>query len=125
MIVRYLLKQIIDSFVTAIYLYDDKIIIAFNCKDGTQTIPFEEIEESEIGSDINSLGAPNRKNPNPKPIGMGFGFLIYLDDPNFNRELFFDINTWAIRFRRTHGFPLGLKVVCNRALQALHCECLE
>ena len=55
-------RRLIDSFVNAIYLYDDKMIITFNYKDGTQTIPFEEIEKSEIGSDINSVGAPE-KNP--------------------------------------------------------------
>lgn len=51
-------RRLIDSFVNAIYLYDDNMIITFNYKDGTQTIPFEEIEKSEIGSDINSVGAP-------------------------------------------------------------------
>lgn len=28
--------------------------------------------------------APNSTNPNPIPIGEGFGFVIYFDDPNFN-----------------------------------------
>ncbi len=28
--------------------------------------------------------APNSKNPNPVPIGKGFGFLLYLDYPKFN-----------------------------------------
>ena len=39
-------RRLIDSFVNAIYLYDDKMIITFNYKDGTQTMPFEEIEKS-------------------------------------------------------------------------------
>ncbi len=30
-------------------------------------------------------GAPNSKNPNPIPIGEGFGFLLYLDYPNLNQ----------------------------------------
>ena len=30
------------------------------------------------------LSAPNSKNPNLVPVGNGFGFLIYLDYPNFN-----------------------------------------
>ena len=29
-------------------------------------------------------GAPNSRNPNLVPIGNGFGFLIYLEYPNFN-----------------------------------------
>ena len=31
--------------------------------------------------------ALNSKNPNPAPIGTGFGFLLYLDYPNFNSKL--------------------------------------
>ena len=33
------------------------------------------------------LSAPNSKNPNLVPIGEGFGFLLYLDYPNFNSKL--------------------------------------
>ena len=33
------------------------------------------------------LSAPNSRNPNPVPIGEGFGFLLYLDYPNFNIKL--------------------------------------
>ena len=29
------------------------------------------------------LSAPNSTNPNPKPIGEGFGFVIFIDYPNF------------------------------------------
>ena len=32
------------------------------------------------------LSAPNSKNPNLVPIGNGFGFLVYLDYPNFNSK---------------------------------------
>ena len=38
------------------------------------------------------LSAPNSKNPNLVPIGNGFGFLVYLEYPNFNR-LF--VNSWG------------------------------
>ncbi len=44
-------KHLIDSFVNCIYLYDDKIVIAFNYKDGTKTVSFEELEE-ELSSDL-------------------------------------------------------------------------
>ena len=30
------------------------------------------------------LSAPNSTNPNPRPIGEGFGFVVYFDYPNFN-----------------------------------------
>ena len=32
------------------------------------------------------LSAPNSRNPNPKPIGEGFGFVIFIDYPNFNAK---------------------------------------
>ena len=32
------------------------------------------------------LSAPNSTNPNPKPIGEGFGFVIFIDYPNFNAK---------------------------------------
>ena len=32
------------------------------------------------------LPAPYSKNPNPKPIGEGFGFVVYFDYPNFNSK---------------------------------------
>ena len=46
-------KQVlIDSFVNAIYLYDDYAIITCNYKDGEEKISFEDIENSELGTII-------------------------------------------------------------------------
>ena len=47
-------KMLIDAFINTIYLYDDKIIIAFNYKDGTKTVTFEDIK----GSYMDCSGAP-------------------------------------------------------------------
>lgn len=51
-------RRMIDSFVNAIFLYDDRIMFTFNYKDGTKTINFTELEKSGLGSDINALAAP-------------------------------------------------------------------
>ena len=51
-------RRLIDSFVNAIILYDDRITFTFNYKDGTKTINFTELEKSGLGSDINALAAP-------------------------------------------------------------------
>ena len=55
-------KMLIDTFVNAIYLYDDKIVIGFNYKEGTKTITFDDVQktlaEAENGSDLDCLGAP-------------------------------------------------------------------
>lgn len=51
-------RRLIDSFVNAIILYDDRITFTFNYKDGSKTITFAELEKSGLGSDINALAAP-------------------------------------------------------------------
>lgn len=51
-------RRLVNSFVNSIYLYDDKIIIDCNYKEGTETITLEEIENSALGSDLTSVGAP-------------------------------------------------------------------
>ena len=48
-------QRLIDSFVNAVYLYEDKIILTFNYKDGSKTITLAKVE----GSDLSVLGAPS------------------------------------------------------------------
>ena len=52
-------RRLVDSFVNAVFVFDDHITITFNYKDGTQTVTFAELEESGLGSDIKSLAAPH------------------------------------------------------------------
>ena len=47
-------KMLIDTFINAIYLYDDRVIVTFNYKDGAKTITFDDIK----GSDLDCTGAP-------------------------------------------------------------------
>ena len=51
-------RRLIDSFVNAIYLFDDYLVITFNYKEGTKWVTFAEIEEA-FGSDLSSLTAPS------------------------------------------------------------------
>ena len=53
-------RRLIDSFVNAIYLFDDKLVITFNYKEGTKTVTFAEIEEV-FGSDLSLLSVPTKK----------------------------------------------------------------
>ncbi len=41
-------QRIIDSFVNAIYLYDDRMVITFNYKDGTETVGLKEFKGSDL-----------------------------------------------------------------------------
>ena len=54
-------RRLVNSFLNSVYLFDDKIIIDCNYKDGTETITFEEIENSALGSDLRSLAAPEKR----------------------------------------------------------------
>jgi len=42
-------QRLIDSFVNAVYVFDDKIVLTFNYKDGTKTINLAEINSSDLG----------------------------------------------------------------------------
>lgn len=41
-------QALIDTFVNSVYLYDDKMAVTYNYKDGTRTITFTEIEISDL-----------------------------------------------------------------------------
>ena len=54
-------KMLIDTFINAIFLYDDKMVITFNYKEGTKTITFAELQEAisnNNGSDLDCIAAP-------------------------------------------------------------------
>ena len=56
-------KMLIDAFINAIFLYDDKMVITFNYKESTKTITFAELQEAisnKNGSDLDCLAAPNQ-----------------------------------------------------------------
>ena len=57
-------QMLIDVFINAIFLYDDKMLITFNYKEGTQTITFHdvknEVSEETFGSDLDCSSAPNK-----------------------------------------------------------------
>ena len=54
-------QALVDTFINAIYLYDDKVLITFNYKEGTQTVTFGEATEVASegnGSDLDCFTAP-------------------------------------------------------------------
>ena len=53
-------QALVDTFINAIYLYDDKVLITFNYKEGTQTVTFgeaSEIASEGNGSDLDCIPA--------------------------------------------------------------------
>ena len=55
-------KMLIDTFINAIFLYDDKMVITFNYKEGTTTITFDDLKtalaDQKTGSDLDCSTAP-------------------------------------------------------------------
>lgn len=54
-------RRLIDSFVNAIFLYDDRMVITFNFKDGTKKVTYRDLETSGLyGSDFTDFGVPEK-----------------------------------------------------------------
>ena len=51
-------KQIIDTFINSIYVFDDKLVFTYNFKDGTETITLAEIQAA-FGSDLTQVAPPS------------------------------------------------------------------
>ncbi|MEA5004728.1 MAG: recombinase family protein [Christensenella sp.] len=54
-------QRLIDSFVNSVYLFDDKVVLTYNYKDGSQTVTLAEIQaflEQYNGSDLNGCAPP-------------------------------------------------------------------
>lgn len=58
-------RMLIDTFVNAVFLYDDKLVLTYNFREGTETITFDDLKnklgEGFSGSDMSSVAAPVKK----------------------------------------------------------------
>ena len=93
-------QTLIDSFVNAIYLFDDYAIVTCNYKDGEEMINFEDIENSELGkfieeqknkpeqacSDLSEDGELPYARLVPNDLGMWRYFCVYVADPALIRK---------------------------------------
>ena len=50
-------KEIIDTFLNSIYVYDDRLVFTYNYRDGTETLTLKNIEAA-FGSDLKNLSPP-------------------------------------------------------------------
>ena len=75
-------QALVDTFINAIYLYDDKVLITFNYKEGTETVAFGEAVKAEKSSDF-LCSSENRTNPllPPKNDPLAYADLILNGDP--------------------------------------------
>jgi hypothetical protein len=73
-------QMLIDTFVNAVYVYDDKLLLTFNFKDGTRTVTRNDVKTAidKSGSDLDCLAAPRKGIPPTR----GIPFLIAVPGPN-------------------------------------------
>ena len=50
-------KEIIDTFLNSVYVYDDRLVFTYNYKDGTETLALKDIEAA-FGSDLTMVTPP-------------------------------------------------------------------
>ena len=76
----------INIFLVAAYLYDDKLTYILTVGGETITVTkslMDAIDESNAGflsSFFNGTAPPQVANPNPAPLGAGFGFVLFLNN---------------------------------------------
>ena len=55
-------RMLIDTFINAVFLYDDKLVLTYNFREETETITFDDLKnklrEGFSGSDMSSVAAP-------------------------------------------------------------------
>ena len=64
-------KRLIDTFVNAVYVFDDKLVLTYNYQHGTQTISLDEIA-SALSSDFDGDAPPNKVWTNTYFFSGGF-----------------------------------------------------
>ena len=72
------------KLINAIYLYDDKVLITFNYKEGTQTVTFGEATEVASegnGSDLDCIPAPQKRQ-----LLIAVFFVLYGNFPSATPE---------------------------------------
>lgn len=68
-------REIIDAFVNSVYVYDDKLILTYNYKDGSQALTLQEVEAA-LSSDLTGMCPPKKEykkdmfRENPDKIGV-------------------------------------------------------
>ena len=73
-------RRLIEAFINAIYVYDDKIVFTFNYKDGTQTVSMSELTTMTAtgdNSDMNCIGAPELPDFKPKSLKIGLFYAFF------------------------------------------------
>lgn len=83
-------QMLIDSFINTIYLYDDKIVITFNYKEGTKIVSFDDVKASLSegkSSDLDASAVPAKTVQAERPGRFVFLCAGYLPFSCFRLEI--------------------------------------
>ena len=103
-------KRLVESFVNAVFVYDDKVVFTFNYKDGSKTATIDEIN-AELGSDLDGTSPPRA--PVSEQQGLLMGALFFGGDTRGvvgrqeNKFIYFrrSAGSTADKTVDTHCFP--------------------
>ena len=73
-------RRLINSFVNAIYLFDDHLVFIGNYKDGSKTVTFAELEAAGLGSDLTACAVPSLNSLNLFTVGKMFGLFCFMSE---------------------------------------------
>lgn len=82
-------KEIMDTFVNSVYVYDHKLLLTHNDQDGRETLTLRELEAA-LSSDLTSM-CPTERNHTGRcgfSIILGNGLTIYRNGRTINRLSF-------------------------------------
>jgi hypothetical protein len=67
-------RQIIDTFVNSVYVFDDRVVLNFNFTDDAKTVTREEV----LGSSAVDNAPPYSSYPSPILCEKGFGYFYFV-----------------------------------------------
>ena len=76
-------RQIIDTFVNSVYVFDDRVVLNFNFTDDSKTISREEV----LGSSAVENAPPYSSYPNPILYEKRFGYVLFIEVYRSNRTV--------------------------------------
>lgn len=70
-------RRLIDIFINTIYLYDDKMVITFNYKDDSKVISLNDVEKTDLSSDLTASALPETGKFRKNLVGFTFYLFIF------------------------------------------------
>ena len=110
-------KRLIDTFVNAVYVFDDKLVLTYNYQHGTQTISLDEIA-SALSSDFDGATPPRKETSDRMSLFHFKNFRISAGRSricfsfSFAQSCLWDWRSDSMKAQRKTGFGKG-ETICG------------